>query len=643
MRVSLFSCLFLITILVVVSLPTGLMPCYAEENDLQPEQADRRHTSTDRAAIIEHMQERSRQLNEDMNAGRIPVPDTGEHEQQGKAAQGVLDSSGDSRESRGDAMLTAAEGGEITPVDAGAGAVTEGGGIAPAQDGGQGLILWYDFTKEPAGYSVDDLSGNGYTAQLMGPVWAAGVGLYFDGNDDFIRVKGGEKIHSEKGLTVMGEILPCSFDKKTWQNLVWKGDQPTYAIKSDNREFSIWLNSQAYLHATSTPDDWIGRGQIYVNTRGGSVTRKRAFAFVIDSTEGAMKIFLDGDLAASGKYSTAGIRRTRGDLKIGGGTPDVSDAYFHGYIRWLRIFGRVLSAEEIRETVRHSESDAASPWRDPYRLSDVVVPGGLAEIIPIRDNVSFARMGRDMLEPGVVIQDGWLTLPDRDHPTEIVYRHDGSTLGFSGLATILDCLNYCGEKGMVAQRIYGDGRLLWDGGKIGHKQPAKSFSVDLTGVREIRLVTTDGGDDVDEDWAAWLNLTLTTGDKGKNVSASGPPVLSDTGAAGQTGKIDKVCALTEQPSGSAVSAVKTFSLFTDQIYVWFSFSGMEPGTIMKGVFLDEGRRTVLQEFPVVITRPEGTAGFAIRRPIDGWSPGQYRVDLKSGKTALGSVGFQITR
>ena len=450
----------------------------------------------------------------------------------------------------------------------------------------------------------------------------------------------------------MGEILPCSFDKKTWQNLVWKGDQPTYAIKSDNREFSVWLNSQAYLHATSTPDDWIGRGQIYVNTRGGSVTRKRVFSFVIDTVKGAMKIFLDGDLAASGKYSAAGIRRTRGDLKIGGGTPDVSDAYFQGYIRWLRIYDRALSAAEIREVIRLSASDEDSPWRDPYRLADVLVPGGLAEIIPIRDDVGFARMGRDVLESGVVINDGWLTLPDRNHPTEIIYRHDGSPLGFSGLATVLDCLDYCGEKGTVEQKIYGDGRLLWDGGKIGHKQPAKSFSVDLTGVREIRLVSTDGGDDVDEDWAAWLNLSLDTGKKEKAPPVSGPaaqpdtgrpPSTTDTGAVVRTGKVDQVYALTERPSGSDVSAVKTFSFFTDQIYIWFSFSGMETGSILNGVFLDEGRRTVLQEFPVIITRPDGTAGFAIRRPIDGWSPGQYRVDLQLGKTVLGSVGFQITR
>ena len=635
MRVSLFPILVLLVILAAVSLSTGLRPCCAGDEDLQPEQNYRRISPEDRAALIEHMQEQSRQSNEDMDVGRVPVPDTGEYERPGEAGQGTDDTDAGFQAGRTGAIETTAGDGGLLP-----------------EHSGPGLILGYDFTREPDGYSVDDLSGNGYTAQLMGPVWAEGVGLYFDGNDDFIRVRGGEKVHSQTGLTVMGEILPCSFDKKTWQNLVWKGDQPTYAIKSDNREFSVWLNSQAYLHATSTPDDWIGRGQIYVNTRDGSFTRKRAFAFVIDSVEGAMKIFLDGDLAASGKYSTAGIRRTRGDLKIGGGTPDVSDAYFHGYIRWLRIFDRALTAAQIREIIRFSNGETALPWCDPYHLSDVLVPGGRAEIFPIQDYVSFARMDRAILKPGVVIQDGWLTLPDRNQPTEIIYHHNGSPLMFSGLATILDCLDYCGEKGLVEQKIFGDGKLLWDGGKTGHKQPAKPFSVDLTGVGEIRLVTTDGGDDVDEDWAAWLNLALTTGDKKKPLPESGPPVFSDTvkppaecdaGTAGPVGKIDKVYALSERPSGSDVSAVKTFSLFTDQIYIWFTFSGMAPGVIVQGVLLDEGRRTVLQTFPVVITRPDGDAGFTVRRPIDGWSPGRYRVDLKSGKVSLGGVSFQIIR
>lgn len=523
------------------------------------------------------------------------------------------------------------------------------------QDVRRGLILWFDFTRQPQAGSVEDLSGNGFTAQLSGPVWAKGNGLYFDGEDDGIRVKNGEKIHSDTGLTVMGEIIPGSFNKKSWQNLVWKGDQPAYATKSDNREFSLWVNKRASLHATSTPSDWVGRGEIYINTRGGSITRKRMFAFVIDSAEATLKTYLDGNVAASGRYSTAGIRRTRGNLRIGGGTPDMVNAFFHGYIRWLRIYDRALSAGEIRQIEKFVNRDAPSAWRDPYRLSDVFVIGDGAAIIPIHDHSAFTLMDRDMFEPGVVIKHGWLARPNRGQPTELVFRHDGSPLFLSGMATVLDCLDFCGQKGLVEQMIYGDGKRLWASGPIRHNQPGKSFSVDLTGMKDIRLITTDGGDDVAEDWAAWLNLKLGYTGHEKNSAGPGrtvspviskPPVKTGKTVPSTQGKeqgIDRIYALAERPSGAEVTAVKNFSLLAEQIYIWFSFSNMAPGTIIKGVLQDEGRRKMMQEFPVVITRKNGHAGFFIRRPIEGWTPGRYRVDCKAGPVILATVNFQITR
>ncbi len=517
----------------------------------------------------------------------------------------------------------------------------------------QGLILWYDFTRAPEGFNVDDLSGSGYTGQLMGPLWTGDTGLYFDGEDDFIRVKGGETLHSDTAITVMGEILPASFAKKTWQNIVWKGDQPTYAIKSDNREFSVWLHNNASLHTTATPDDRIGIGHIYINTRTESVTKKRVFAFVVNCTEGTLKTFLDGEIAASGKFSTDGIRRTRDGLRIGGGTPDVSDAFFHGYIRWLRIYNRALSAEEIRDTGNRLSRTSPSPWRDPYGLSDVVVPGGDAGVIPLHDHAAYNR-NPGTLASGVNTQNGWLTVPGQHQPTEIIYRHDGSPLRFSGRAAIVDCLDYCGENGLVEMMLFGDGRRLWDSGPIRHKQPARPFSVDLTGIREIRLVTTSGGDDVGEDWAAWLNLSLQAGDDENSVPAAvpiGPESAEKTPATGrmtgtppeQKGRIGQIYTLTERPSGPDVPAVRNFSIFTDQIYVLFTFFDMTPGTIITGVFLDEGRRSILREFPVVITQKSGQAGFVIHRPIDGWPPGRYRIDCRSGADTMGSVSFNIER
>lgn len=520
-------------------------------------------------------------------------------------------------------------------------------GRAAVEDIRQGLLLAYDFTKEPQEKAFKDLSGNGYTALLEGPLWAGNNGLYFDGRDDFVRVKGGEKVHFDMALTVIGEILPASFAHHTWQSIVWKGDPASPAVDADNPEFGIWLHNQAFLRGASTARDGLGKGQTYCHTRAGSVTRKRVFALVINSVKGTMTAFLDGDAAASNNYSTAGIRETGGGLLIGGGIPFGDGAHFRGYIRWLRIYSRALSEGEI-DRLCACFSVHEAPWDDPYQVSDVNLPDDGAGFTPIHLHSAFTPAGLKSLEPGVAIRHGWITLPGRNRPTEIIYRHDGSYLWFSGLATILDCLDYCGQGGLVEQKIIGDGAVLWESGRIAQREPGKGFSVDLAGVKEVRLVTTDGGNGVGEDWAAWLNLKLSTvSENSIGVDAKPtalPAVVRRTETASRAkAKIDHIYTLAEKPSGSTVVNVDRFRLSAEQVYVWFAFSGMTTGTIIKGIWRDEGRRTILQEFPIVITRESGNAGFALRQPLHGWTPGNYRIDLMSGADLLGGAGFQITK
>jgi len=89
-----------------------------------------------------------------------------------------------------------------------------------------------------------------------------------------------------------------------------------------------------------------------------------------------------------------------------------------------------------------------------------------------------------------------------------VYYHDGSALTLSGYATVLDCLHYCGRAGSMEFIVVGDGRELWRSGPIFQKAAGAAFSINLAGVRELRLVVTDGGNGNAEDWGAWLNLEV---------------------------------------------------------------------------------------------------------------------------------------
>jgi len=56
--------------------------------------------------------------------------------------------------------------------------------------------------------------------------------------------------------------------------------------------------------------------------------------------------------------------------------------------------------------------------------------------------------------------------------------------------------------------VVGDGRELWRSGPIFQKAAGAAFSINLAGVRELRLVVTDGGNGNAEDWGAWLNLEV---------------------------------------------------------------------------------------------------------------------------------------
>ena len=520
-----------------------------------------------------------------------------------------------------------------------------------------GLLLSYDFTSAPVGEMVEDLSGNGYSGKLNGPVWKGEAGLYFDGQSDHVEVEGGAKLHADKALTVIGEFITTSYAKKTWQNLVWKGNIPDgkggasdCTRNCENREFALWLNSGAYLHATSTSKDKVGKGQTHFGTPGGSVNGKTVFAQVIDSENKSMKVFINGKQVASQPYSASGLRRTDGPLLIGGGEPIDKNWYFRGYMRWLRIYDRPLTEAEVAAVARHSKPETVKPWRKPYQLDDAVVKGGWASISPIQDDSYFDKLDLGKMEPGIVIKDGWFTHPNDRQKNEIVYLHDGTPLRLSGHATILDCLDRCaGGAGLVDMMIMGDGKELWNSGKIKHKSPGRDFDIDLTGVKEVRLVTTDGGNGISEDWAAWLNLKLTWPDPGsaaatvkvRKPTRPQPADVEIAGPSGRKGQVDAVYTLDRKPDGSQMVSLVEFPGNTEEIFIWFQYSDLEAGDVLTGIWTDIGRQRELRVVPVVVAESKGAAGFVLRRPVSGWFKGNYLVEIKRGGNVLGSSEFTV--
>ncbi|MEN8163293.1 MAG: NPCBM/NEW2 domain-containing protein [Acidobacteriota bacterium] len=224
-----------------------------------------------------------------------------------------------------------------------------------------------------------------------------------------------------------------------------------------------------------------------------------------------------------------------------------------------------------------------------YRPDDTLTRGKWGTAVHINED---AKLKSKLNERGFVIEDGFFVAPGHGGATEILWSHDGSRETFSGAATVIDCIDYCGGAGTVEFTIKGDGRDLWNSGLVRHGDPARPFSVPLDGIREIRLVITDGGNGVDEDWGGWLNL---------KIGASGADAT--TTAAGTTSTLP--------PATTGVSPTLTIPVFdsgdtTKAIFVINSENG-------RARVIDHLRRTSAE----VRERPFHDNVFnALGRPLD---------------------------
>jgi PKD repeat protein len=142
-----------------------------------------------------------------------------------------------------------------------------------------------------------------------------------------------------------------------------------------------------------------------------------------------------------------------------------------------------------------------------YEPDSIIKSGRWGTAKNIRADAYFDKFETAYMEPGVKWKNGMYTAPDYQ-PTEMIYYHDQSDLQLQGYVAILDCIDYCGSIGDCGFIIKGDGKEIWNSGIVRHKDQAVAFDVSLEGVRELRLIVNYGGDDLNEDWGAWLDLKV---------------------------------------------------------------------------------------------------------------------------------------
>lgn len=84
--------------------------------------------------------------------------------------------------------------------------------------------------------------------------------------------------------------------------------------------------------------------------------------------------------------------------------------------------------------------------------------------------------------------------------SELVYDLKGLYSDFEAKVGVDD---ETGSNGSVAFEIYLDGQLAYDSGALLGSDSPHAIAVDVSGAQQMRLVTTDGGDNINFDHADW--------------------------------------------------------------------------------------------------------------------------------------------
>lgn len=106
-----------------------------------------------------------------------------------------------------------------------------------------------------------------------------------------------------------------------------------------------------------------------------------------------------------------------------------------------------------------------------------------------------------------------------------------------------------GNRGSVEFQVFGDGTMLYESGVVRGGEAAKAADVDIAGVKMLKLVVTNGGDDINYDHADWANAFIQANPK--EVKLAG--FNSDNIDAGASGNV------TAELTNISSAALKDFS------------------------------------------------------------------------------------
>ena len=197
-----------------------------------------------------------------------------------------------------------------------------------------------------SGTTAKDSSGNNFDGKLLGdPTWVAGkVGsgaLSFDGSDGMVEVPEGPALDMDSMLSITAWVNLSGFS--TYYFIVCKSPSGTAAVNyPGNYEFRVESGTGILqlLHQTSQGQEL----STYVSTTPLTAGQWRHVAVTLQKG-GRVEFYIDG-VSAGGAAQTTNFGILNNEpVRIGGRKDGYS--YFYGQIDDVRIYDRVLSAEQI--------------------------------------------------------------------------------------------------------------------------------------------------------------------------------------------------------------------------------------------------------------------------------------------------------
>lgn len=244
-----------------------------------------------------------------------------------------------------------------------AGVAASGGAWAGLSDG---LVGYWDFDG-----NANDKSGNGNNGVVNGATLTAdrlgkaNSAYLFDGT------KGSIVVPSSPLLNPVNQLTIAFWFKKngitgSYSPIIFKGGDKQIGTWN-NREYSVWLNSQSQFHVTSAGG---GGEEHYLVSSALAQTGWIHFVTTVDRQNHVMKTYINGvlDTQQTDSYST--FNKNNYDLVFGGtGEQGYGFSYFNGVLDDVRIYNRALSSVEIQQLATDQTGnacDTTTPYNQGY-------------------------------------------------------------------------------------------------------------------------------------------------------------------------------------------------------------------------------------------------------------------------------------